>query len=75
MYTEAGLCEEERGDKGKPREEGKEENVSGRKRKFSSPFNLETNPAYMLSLLSSQFYFLFPFPFALWRQGKKKEEK
>lgn len=60
--------------KGKPREEEKEQNLNGRKKKFSSPFNLETNPAYMLSLLSSQFYF-FLFPFALQRQGMKKEEK
>lgn len=73
MYTEGGLCWEKKEEQGKPREEEKEENVSGRKRKFSIPSSFETNPAYMLSL-SRQFYFLFfPFPFALQRQGKKKE--
>lgn len=74
MYTEGGLCREKRGTrKTQGRRKGRE---CEWKRKFSSPFNFETNPAYVLSLLGSQFYFLlFPFPFALQRQGKKKKEK
>lgn len=39
------VCRRGRRDKGKIREKEKGENVNGRKRKFSLPFNLETNPA------------------------------